>query len=161
MAIKITSLASNKLYENSLTRGYLYKDLKFDLSKSMSFNNQLNRQETLRDIDVLYDLESVKNSIVNAFTTVPGQKILNPTYGINLTQYIFEPVDPFISMIIQDDIMTKLPDMEPRVSISNVSVVGDPENQSYNIELQIDVPSLDITGVSLKSELTSNGYSIL
>ena len=80
---------------------------------------------------------------------------------MNLTQYIFEPVDAFITMIIRDDIVTKLPDMEPRIEVVNVSVVGDAETQTYNIELKIDVPSLGITGISIKSQLNSTGYSIL
>ena len=161
MAIKIKSLTIDKLSEKSISGGYLYKDFKFDLSQAMSFNPQLNKQEFLKDVEALYDLEAVKNSIVTAFTTIPGQKILNPTYGVNLTQYIFEPVDAFITMIIRDDIVTKLPDMEPRIEVVNVSVVGDAETQTYNIELKIDVPSLGITGISIKSQLNSTGYSIL
>jgi len=161
VAIKIKSLQVDKLSEKSLKDNYLYKDLEFDLNPQMSFNNQLNKQEYLNDIAVLYDLAAVKNSIKTAFLTAPGQKILNPTYGVDLRQSIFEPIDDFIAMIIRDDIQTKLPDMEPRINVRGVSVVGNPDENTYYISLQIDVPSLNITGVSIKSELNSTGYTIL
>jgi len=161
VAIKIKSLEVDKLSEKSLKNNYLYKDLKFDLETAVSYNTQLNKREYLNDIAVLYDVEAVKNSIKTAFLTSPGQKILNPEYGVDLRQYLFDPIDDFTAEIIKDDIESKLPRMEPRITVRNVSVVGDEDNQTYWIELQIDVPSLDIEGLSIKSELNSVGYTIL
>lgn len=161
MAIKINSLKVDKLSEKSLRDNYLYKDMEFDLNPQRSLNKQLNKQQYLNDIAVLYDLEAVKNSIVTAFSTSPGQKILNPTYGVDLRQYLFEVIDNFIAMIIQDDIRTKLPEMEPRITVVNVSVVGNADDQTYSVFLQINVPSLDIYGVSLKAELSSSGFTII
>lgn len=161
MSIKIKSLAAPVLDDKSLERGYLYKDIAFDLEPSVSRNSQLNRTENLKDIQALYDLESVKNSIVTCFLTSPGQKLLNPTFGIDLRRFLFEPIDDFTSDIIADDISVKLPRMEPRITVKNVIVEANEDENQYNISLQIDVPSLDIYGVSLKSELNSNGYTIL
>jgi hypothetical protein len=45
--------------------------------------------------------------------------------------------------------------------VKNVSVVGDEDLQEYNVSLQIDIPSLGVKGLSLKSKLNSTGYSIL
>ena len=161
MAIKIKSLSVDNVTENALIQGYLYKDVFFDLDNEYSYNSQLNRQEKLKDIQAIYDVEAVKNSIKNHFLTAPGQKILNPTFGIDLRQYLFDPVDDFTSDIIQDDIEIKLPRSEPRIKLVNVSVEADEDNQQYNIDLQINVPSLGIYGLSIKSELKSTGYTIL
>ena len=120
----------------------------------------MNRQESLKDVAAIYDVEAVKNSIVTAFLTSPGDKILNPTYGVDLRQYIFEPIDDFTTDIIRDDIMIKLPIMEPRVEIVDVEVIGDEDNNTYYIDLQINIPTLDVYGLSIKSELNSVGYSI-
>ena len=75
MAIKIKSLQVDSLVEQSLKKDYLYKDIEFDLTSEVSFNNQLNKQEYLKDLSVLYDIEAIKNSIVTAFLTSPGDKI--------------------------------------------------------------------------------------
>lgn len=161
MAIKIKSLGVDKLTEKSLQGDYLYKDFKFDLSQDVSYNNQLNRVEYLKDIAVLYDVEAVKNSVKTALLTSPGDKLLNPTYGIDLRQFLFEPIDEFTAEIIQDIIETKLPDSEPRITVNYIEVIADEDNNTYNINLQIDVPSLNIRGLSIKSELNSIGYTIL
>jgi hypothetical protein len=161
MSIKIKSLAVDKLSEKSLKNDFLYKDISLDLTASYSYNNQLNRTENLKDVQALYDVQSVKNSIRNCFLTIPGQKILNPRFGINLVQYLFEPVDDFTADIIQSDIENKLPDMEPRIIVKNVSVVADADNNQYNISLEVDIPSLNAYGITIKTELQSTAYTIV
>lgn len=161
MSIKLKTLKASESTTNSLKKNYLYKDIAFDLSSDVSFNNQLNRTEYLRDVLPLYDIEAVKNSIVTAFLTSPGQKILNPTYGVDLRQYLFDPVDDFTTDLIRDDIMVKLPRMEPRITLENVTVIANEDEQTYDIEMTITVPSLNITGLSIKSELNSVGYQIV
>lgn len=161
MKIKIKSLQTDKLTEKSQVKGYTYKDIAFDLRPDVSYNNQLNKTEYLQDVQALFDIEAVKNSIVTCFLTSPGQKILNPLFGIDLRRFCFEPVDDFTADIIQDEIQTRLPNMDPRITVHDVVVVGDEDNQQYNVDFQIDVPSLDVYGLSIKSELNSVGYTIL
>jgi len=161
MAIKIKSLGVDKLSEKSLEGGYLYKDMMLDLVPSVSYNNQLNKREYLNDVAALYDEEAVKNSVANAFLTAPGQKILSPAYGMDIRRFLFEPIDDFIMEIMKDDIRIGLPIMEPRITISELKVTGDPDTNTYYISMMINVPSLNITGLSIKSELNSTGYTIL
>lgn len=161
MSIRIKSLATDNLTERALQRKFLYKDLALDVKNEVFLNTQLNKSEALKDAAAIYDIESVKNSIATAFLTTPKDKILNPTYGVDLRRHLFEPIDDFIINIIQDDIESKLPVMEPRVKIVNVSVTGNEDENTIYIELQINVPSLNIYGVSIKSQLNSTGYSTL
>ena len=161
MNIKLKSLKASNLEEQSSKKGYLYKDVFFDLEPSYSYNSQLNRKEQLKDIQASYDAEAIKTSISNAFLTIPGQKILNPTFGIDIRRYLFEPVDIYTAELIQDDIENNLPKAEPRITVKNVIVEGNEDEQEYNIEMQIDIPSLGITGLSIKSKLNSTGYTIL
>ena len=161
MNIKIKSLKADDIVEKSLKNNYLYKDVAFDLTPSFSYNNQLNRKENQKDIQAIFDIEAIKTSISNAFLTAPGQKILNPDFGVDLRQYLFEPVDIFTEDLIKDDIEVKLPAAEPRIEVVDVVVVGDEDTQEYSISLQVNIPSLNIRGVSIKSKLNSNGYTIL
>lgn len=161
MAIKIKSLEANSLDKTSLDKGYLYKDLALDLNPAYSYNSQLNRKEFLKDVQASYDIQAIKNSIVNAFLTAPGDKILNPTYGIDLRRFLFEPIDDFTTEIIKDDIQTNLPLMEPRITVENIYIDADEEENQYDIEIQINVPSLGVYGLNIKSRLNSSGYTIL
>jgi phage baseplate assembly protein W len=161
MSIKITSLKNTDTKQKSLNSGYLYKDIDFDLSPQYYMNNQLNRKESLKDVQAIFDIESIKNSVANCFLTSPGQKILNPTFGIDLRRFLFEPVNKYTADVIQDDIFRKLPLNEPRVEVSGVLVVPKPDDNEYEIYLQINIPSLNVEGLSIKSKLNTIGYSTL
>tara|TARA_R110002020_G_scaffold36323_11_gene109024 strand:+ start:1592 stop:2080 length:489 start_codon:yes stop_codon:yes gene_type:complete len=159
--IKIDSVAVSDRDNNALKENYLYKDLFLDIDNRVSYNNKLNRKEELRDVLGLFDIEAVQNSIANALLTSPGEKILNPEFGVDLRRYLFEPVSDDITDEIQEDITDNLPNWEPRIDLENVFVEADEDQQEYNITLQINVPSLDVYGLSLRSVLNSNGYNFL
>lgn len=159
MGIKIKSLQKTDL--NKKSKEYLYKDLDFDLKPSYTYNNQLNRKENLKDIRANFDVEAIKTSIGNCFLTSPGQKILNPTFGVDLRRFLFDAVDKYTANIISHEINNKLPLMEPRIEILDASVIPNIEEQEYDIHLQINIPSLNVEGLSIKSKLNSNGYTSL
>jgi len=110
--IKLTDTAVDSLDESSLEQGYLYKDLFLDLTPSVYYNRQLNKEVILKDVQGSYDEQAIKNSITNIFLTSPGQKILSPEFGLDLRRYLFEQVNDFNAFQIQDDINNKLPEME-------------------------------------------------
>jgi predicted component of type VI protein secretion system len=56
------------------------------------------------------------------------------------------------------DIERLLPSNEPRVVVTNVTVTANEDEQQYEIFLQIDVPTLNIYGLTLQNILNSNGY---
>lgn len=158
--IKLKNIEVSDLDNESLSDNYLYKDVLFDLNPQYTYNSQINKKEKLQDIDAIFDEEAVRNSIVNCFLTSPGQKILNPEFGINLREYLFDPVSiyttEFIRMVIED----KLPLLEPRITLQNVMVIANEEEQQYDATLEIDIPSLNVCGLSLKGKLNNNGYTL-
>jgi phage baseplate assembly protein W len=160
VSIKIKSLKPVALTEQTLKKDYLYKDIQLDINQNVYINRDLNKSKPLKDLVAIYDIEAVKNSIISAFTTQPGDKVLNPTYGIDLRQYLFEPINDFIIDIITDNIKSKLPRHEPRVEVEEVLVDGDEDNNTIYIQMKINVPSLGVYGLSIKSELNSAGYSL-
>tara|TARA_R100000995_G_C3475206_1_gene120547 strand:- start:826 stop:1314 length:489 start_codon:yes stop_codon:yes gene_type:complete len=159
--IKLTDVSVDKSEDNALESGYLYKDLLLDLETSVYYNEQLNKTTTLKDVQGLFDLDSIKNSIANIFLTSPGQKILSPEFGINLRRFLFEPMSNFTAYRIKTDIINNLPNMEPRIELEETTVVPIPDEHEFFITLQINVPSLNVYGISLKSLLNSNGYYVL
>ena len=158
--IKLTDISTTKLDSASLNQGYLFKDLFLDLKTSVYYNKQLNKNSVLKDVQGVFDENAIRNSITNIFLTAPGEKILSPEFGLDLRRYLFEPISDFSAFAIKDDIKNRLPDMEPRVTIQNVVVIPNPDQNEYRISMQIDIPSLDVYGLSLRSSLNNNGYII-
>tara|TARA_R100000005_G_C4981081_1_gene190826 strand:- start:64 stop:552 length:489 start_codon:yes stop_codon:yes gene_type:complete len=159
--IKMPDLSVDKLENASLQNEYLYKDLHLDLELAVYYNRQLNKGQQLKDVQGLFDLESVKNSITNAFLTAPGQKILNPEFGIDLRRHVFEQVSVFEEDWIRDDIERSLPGQEPRIQLQNVEVVARPDENRFDIFLKINVPSLNAYGITLEGRLNKEGYYIV
>ena len=159
--IKLTDVSVEKSANVSLEQGYLYKDLLLDIESAVYYNEQLNKSVILKDIQGSYDMAAIKNSITNIFLTTPGYKILSPEFGINLRRFIFEPANSFTAYRIKADILNNLPNMEPRIELQEVTVIPVPDEHEFYITLQINVPSLNEYGISLKSLLNSNGYYVL
>lgn len=158
--IKLTNVGADSLDNASLGRGYLYKDLFLDLETSVYYNKQLNKSSILKDVQATFDENAIRNSITNIFLTAPGEKILSPEFGLDLRQYLFEPITEFNAFAIEDDIKNRLPEMEPRVQVDRVKVIPLSDNNEYNILMQINIPSLNVYGLSLRSTLNNNGYFI-
>jgi len=138
--------------------GALYRDLLLDLKVNYTQNKQLEKRREIKDLQRSEDIGAIKNSLFNLFTTMPGQKILNPIFGLNLTQYLFVPISVTQARIIGEAIYTGVRKFEPRVFLRNINVETDYDNNQYNIFMIIDVPTLNIQGLGLKGVLSESGY---
>jgi phage baseplate assembly protein W len=135
-----------------------YIDIRLDLKQNYTLNPKLASKDTVRDIIASFDLDAVKNSLFNLFTTIPGQKILNPIYGLNLYQFLFTGVTDSNSRAMGTLILDGITKFEPRLQVKKIYILPDIENQTYFIGLRLDVPSLNTYGVELKGTLSESGY---
>jgi phage baseplate assembly protein W len=154
--IKLQSL--NK--PQQLQQGYTYSDLHLDLLYKYTQNSELLHTQEIKDIVVDYDLGAIRNSIINLFLTIPGQKILNPLFGINLSQFLFEPYDADTSQIIGQTIQDNITTFEPRVTINKIRVIAMPEDNSYEITLILGVPGLNYKSFQIAGVLSNSGFYV-
>lgn len=141
------------------TNSFVYKDMGLDLALDYTTSGELFKDPNLKDLVPIYDVQAVINAIVNIFTTSPGQKLLNPTFGLDLRGYLFDPVSDTRAFFIGNDILHGLPQQDPRVKIDLIRVTAVIDDQEYDIDLQLSIPSLNVSGITLKGVLNSNGYT--
>ena len=143
MAIYINKVASAT---NEQELKVVYRDLHLDLQENaLPDVGSLYTKVTQTDLRVDTDEGAILNSIRNIFTTTPGEKVLNPTFGINLAQWLFEPVNELTSREIGEAIVTGIERFEPRVVVNNVTVVSDRDKNQYHIKLALLMPQLNIS----------------
>lgn len=130
------------------TNRYSYSDLHLDFTNPIA-----------KDLTADYDEVAVKVSIFNLFNTVPGQNLLDPLYGLNLVQYLFEPISEINGRGIGNSIVEGINTYEPRVVIKNVDIEMNEEEQTYYITLNIEIPLLDST-IRITGQLTKTGFII-
>jgi len=106
--------------------GFTFVDLHLDVKETKVLTD--NKLTSLQgpDLKASYDEEAIKNSLINIFNTIPGERFLIPEFGTNLLQYIFQPVTEATARAIGNSILNTIERWEPRVIVENVNVVGNP-----------------------------------
>jgi phage baseplate assembly protein W len=135
---------------------YVYCDLHLDLSIADNRGNGLNAQSS-NDINVDYDYNAIRNSLTNIFNTLPGQKILNPSFGANLEQFLFDRVDNIKGKILGNTILQNINNYEPRVTIQSIQVQPLPDQQLYYVLLVYQILNI---GVVDKLQLQFNATGV-
>jgi phage baseplate assembly protein W len=72
--------------------------------------------------------DQVKSNLINLLLTAPGEKILNPTFGVGLRRYLFEQEinEDILRDIIQNQILLHV----PYVTLNRVIVQNQPETNT-------------------------------
>lgn len=159
MAIRITAL-EQIAKELSNQQTYTYKDLFLDFEKSGEFSTQTNKKIDGNDIKVSYDEIAIRNSLRNLFNTRPGQRFLFPRYGLDLNQFLFEQVTEENGQVIGELIVKSIEKYEPRIVVSNVNVVTDPDNNAYEISIVVRIPILN-TSTTINTNIDVKNQSFI
>ena len=119
MALKLDILKDVK-NKNSF-RSFSYADLHLDIDlDAKTPNKPTGASKNKQDLKIDYDEKAIYNSIRNIFNTKKGQKILNPTFGLDLEQYLFENVSKENGQTIGQTIYEELALYEPRIVVNEV-----------------------------------------
>ena len=154
-SVKLNNFAAD---ENQLS--HVFKDITLDVSESRNLSDfGLFSKENTTDIEHSTDYEAISNSITNIFNTTPGQKILNPDFGLALRQYLFEPLSYDIAENIGETILLGVSEFEPRVRVENVHVVVDFDANEYEITLKLSVPALNNSSMTISGKLDTDGFT--
>jgi hypothetical protein len=103
-----------------------------------------------KDVPLITNEQSIKESIINLLSTEPGSRPMDPRYGLNLHRYLFEPLDDITADLLAYDIKMGLEAFEPR--INNIEVQIEPvedENTfiiyiSFNVKFTSSIEKMEI-----------------
>lgn len=141
---------------------YLYRDIQLELKDNDNLSSRgLYAEPSTTDLVASYDEAAIKNSLMNLFSTMPGQKLLTPDYGLNLSQFLFVPVSKTMARMIGNRILEGIQTYEPRVTVVNVNVFANEDASRYDIELSIKIPALSNQNVSFAGILTQPGFTFV
>ena len=69
----------------------------------------------------LYDIELVKQDLLNHFNIIKGEKLENPEFGTNIWLYLFDPLDDELKAAVIEDV-EEIINYDPRVLLDKVEV---------------------------------------
>ena len=109
-----------------------------DISMSFQANPLSN------DLIALKNENAIARSVRNIIFTAPGEKMFNPDFGTNITDSLFELLDEISGTVIKDRITYSLETYEQRISLIDVIVVPDFDNNGYDVEISYRIIGADV-----------------
>jgi len=108
-----------------------FKDIiYFDINKE-----GITVSETNSDVEILTNEQSVLESVFNIILTQPTERVMNPTFGCNLNQFLFQHITIWYASRIADEILSALKRDETR--IENLDIIVTPLPDEYTFEITI------------------------
>ncbi len=97
--------------------------------------NQPNPPYSLTNIDL------VKRDINNQFATPMGSRVMLPTFGTRIYDYLFDPFDEYTKNAIIED-ATRVVQSDPRVSLISIEVYQEDQALTVAMILQFQPESI-------------------
>ena len=138
----------------------IYKDLHLDLSLDYTLSNELEKDLQITDITADNNVGAIRNALISLLTTSPGEKILNPLFGINFGDLLFLPVTEERANVIGSNIISNISKFEPRIKILNLTITPVIEEQEYICDFTYTIPRFNNQTLQLKGSLTQSGFYV-
>jgi hypothetical protein len=74
------------------------------------------------EVKMASDMEDIQQSLQILLSTRPGERIMQPTYGCNLEELLFEPLTTTLKTYMQQIIQTAILYHEPRIKLNKVDL---------------------------------------
>lgn len=120
-------VASNRATSNQTSSAFKYKGF-----SSSEIKNNFK----------LYDINLVKQDIINHFYIRKGEKLENPSFGTVIWDLLFEQFTPDIKKMITDNV-EEIINYDPRIAVNSVTI--DATDQGIRIEADIVYIPFDVS----------------
>jgi len=121
----------------------------------------LGRESTYADLDLLFrpnpvtgdinpvrDIEAIKRSIKNLIFTNYNERPFQPEIGSGIRDILFEPADEITIHDLKEAVIRTVDNFEPRISLLNVDVVDNADNNEYTVNIEFIILANEQIGSS-------------
>ncbi|MBP1650007.1 MAG: hypothetical protein H6Q26_164 [Bacteroidetes bacterium] len=112
------------------------------LGRGWSFPPTFNQQTGA--VELVSDYEDIHESLNILLSTSLGERVMQPKYGCNLNDYLFEPLSSSMIGYIKDRVQTAILLYEPRIIADKIAVTADSSfdliEGRFTISIEYTVP---------------------
>lgn len=83
------------------------------------------------------DAQLIRNDILQLLLTVPGERVMRPTFGVNLRNAVFEPSDAVTVSGLELEIRRSIEQHDPRVRVVNAEILTDEDNNGMLVRVNV------------------------
>jgi hypothetical protein len=93
------------------------------------------------------EIDAVFQSLRNILMTSRGERLFLPTFGSDLEDILFEPIDELAENRIMEEVIRAITQWDPRLTIiwPNSSITANPAENRYDVVLVFTVKGLNET----------------
>jgi phage baseplate assembly protein W len=81
------------------------------------------------------DERLIKNDLTQLLLTAPGERVMRPTFGTRIREFLFENVITQDLEDLRQNITNQIESFEKRVTVTDVFVESDPDNNLLTIKV--------------------------
>ena len=112
------------------------------LGTGWSFPPVFNRETA--SVELVRNEEDIKQSLNILLSTFLGERVMQPKYGCNLEEFMFDPLNTTMIGYIKDRVETAILYFEPRIKAEKVDVTGDDSSElwegKFTIAIEYTIP---------------------
>lgn len=90
-----------------------------------------------RQVTLVSGKDDIYESLQVLLTTSLGERVMQPTYGCNLTELLFEPLSPSVASNIKELIRTAILYHEPRIRLESLDLSLNRQLEGV-VDIQVD-----------------------
>ena len=90
------------------------------LGKGWSFPPSFNKTAGL--VNMVAAVEDINQSLHILLSTVTGERIMQPKYGCDMNEFVFDPVTTTLKTVMADKVRTALLIYEPRIEVEKLEI---------------------------------------
>lgn len=79
------------------------------------------------EVEMLEGVPDIYSSLHILLTTIPGERIMQPRYGCNMQDFVFEPMDTGLQTLMLEKVETAILFYEPRIKVNRLEIDGSRE----------------------------------
>ncbi len=77
--------------------------------------------------------DQIKSNMINLILTNKGERVMNPEFGSDVRRSLFEQITDDLNTIISEKITTSVSIFIPEVTITNINVTTNPDENTINV----------------------------
>jgi uncharacterized protein len=98
-------------------------------------------------VEMVSDIEDIKQSLDILLSTSLGERVMQPDYGCNLNDYMFDALNNSLIGIIKHHVENAILYCEPRIVTENVDVTGPDSSElfegKFTISVEYTIPEIN------------------
>jgi phage baseplate assembly protein W len=96
------------------------------------------------NVELVSDEEDINESLSILLSTSLGERVMQPKYGCNLADYLFESLSTTLIGYIKDRVKNAILFYEPRITVENIEVTPDDSPElfegRFTIRIEYTIP---------------------